>query len=506
MRPPHFAIKFMANRNKKRILYYQNNSQKVQELLLLKIIKLFKKTALGEKFKLSSIHNISDFNNIIPITVDTDYDEHSKVLKESNPPNWVQAGKLKYLARTSGSTAASKYIYYTDDLVKNFKRYSTNLFFHFSSIVNRYDLLDQNVLVSPANPNSEDNDQGIIIGYAAGIMTMLAPKFSRKIVKPSLEILSLPTLGDKVAAMAKESTPLDIRSFSSVPSFALAILEGIFTEAKAMGMNPKTIKDIWPNFSIYMYSGSSVAPYEKKLRKYLGDDIPLLEIYSATESPIAYQYGLKKNELILDLDSAYFQFQVAGSNLDSTRLGVHEVETGVQYRLLMTTYGGLMCYRIGDIIEFTDAKKCLIKVIGREKEELNIAGTERLSLEVVRDILNSGCDKFQISYDLFFLAPYYDDNEEKGYHWCLETEQADQDKLNLLATFLDQETIKRNSGYKLSRDSNSRLTIPKVTALKPGSIDQYILNNKQFGQGKFLTIHNTVEEPNRFFDYYKVLI
>lgn len=501
MRPPHFIVKFLAKRNSNRVKHLWQNKQSSQEKLLLKILKGFKTTGLGDKFHLNEVHSVEDFNRLVQVTTDLDYEEHSERLKKENPINWVQKGKLKYLAKTSGSTAASKYIYYTDSLIKNFKRFSTNLLFHFCDTVGRYDVLDKNVLVSPANPKSESNNNGLTIGYATGLMTTLAPKFSRKIVRPSHEILYLETVEEKIEAMAKEAVALDIRSFSCVPSFAIAVLEGVFVEAKARGIKAETIRDIWPNFIMYIYSGSALGSYEQKLKGYLGEDVPFFEVYSATETPIAYQYKSKAGELILDLDSAFFQFQTVGSSLTSKRLGVQDVKVGTAYRILMTTYGGLMSYRIGDIVEFLDTEKAIIKVVGREKEEVTIAGPERMSLDLVKEVLNKASTKFNIKYSLFFLCPYYSESKEKGYHWCLETDDTNQDVLDEMAVFLDTETIKINSGYERSRDSNSRLTKPKVSAIKPGSIDDYIYNNKQFGQGKFLTIHNEIDEPNRFFSY-----
>jgi hypothetical protein len=182
--------------------------------------------------------------------------------------------------------------------------------------------------------------------------------------------LYLDTVEEKIEAMAKEAIELDIRSFSCVPSFAIAVLEGLFVEARARGIKAETIRDIWPNFIMYIYSGSALGSYEKKLKKYLGDDVPFFEVYSATETPIAYQYKSKPGELILDLDSAFFQFQKAGSDIKSKRIGVQDVEQNTAYRILMTTYGGLMSYRIGDIIEFVDTEKAIIKVLGREKKKL----------------------------------------------------------------------------------------------------------------------------------------
>ena len=121
-----------------------------------------------------------------------------------------------------------------------------------------------------------------------------------------------------------------------------------------------------------------------------------------------------------------------------------------------------------------------------------------------RKILKNCCLEHHIDYEMFFLCPFITKEEETGYHWCLETNETDQSKLDALAEFLDNETIRLNSGYKLSRNSNSRLIKARVSRVPLGSIDEYILGSKQFGQGKFLTIHNSLEEPKKFFEFHKL--
>ncbi|EQC51182.1 GH3 auxin-responsive promoter family protein [Bacteriovorax sp. DB6_IX] len=140
---------------KKKIKQLSENIEEVQSKILFEILDYFDGTELAKQFDLSKVKTIDDFNKIVPITTDLDYQELLDHLRANNFANTIQRGKLKYLAKTSGSTKKSKYIPYTDKLIKNFRRFSTNIIFHFSYINDRYDILDQNILVSPANPITE---------------------------------------------------------------------------------------------------------------------------------------------------------------------------------------------------------------------------------------------------------------------------------------------------------------------------------------------------------------
>ncbi|MEE2671293.1 MAG: GH3 auxin-responsive promoter family protein [Bdellovibrionota bacterium] len=497
MRPPSLAIKYLAKKHARKLEEIQNNPSLTQKKVLDNIKEIFSQTKWDSKFRISEISSPRALAEEFKNTSDTDYDDMILKIREQNTPGAIQQGPLEYMAKTSGSTAKSKYIPYPKSLIKNFQRFSFETFLHFSHSRAVYNLMQGYLLVSPSNLTTERNDCGIHIGTGTGIMTSLAPKFTRSIVRPSLKNLNHNSFEEKIDAMVKEAINLDIRSFTCAPAFAVPILEHLFNEAQKSKREVKDILDIWPNLKFYSFSGSSVIPYERTLRSFLGDKIPFLEIYSATESPIAYQYDPNRpGELYLDLESCFFLFQKEGTQNDSRRFNISELEVGSRYRLLITTYGGLINYELGDIIEVTSLKPVLIKIIGREKEEANIAGTERLSLATIREHLNWVFDKYGLSIDQYFLSSYTDDDGKIGYLWTFET---DQTISNDLISDLDTNLMKLNSGYKASRDSDVRLRPPKVITIPKDSIRRYILEHKSFGQGKFLVVHNDNKDVDLFF-------
>lgn len=502
MRPPKFLIKLMAYNHARKLEKRIKNPIKTQRTTLKRILASFKSTQIAHKYDLEKIKNIEDLKTHIKVTADTDITDITDEILKTNKYGIMQIGPLKYMAKTSGSTNKPKYIPYTSLLIKNFQRFSFEVFLHFSYLNKRFDIMEGNVLVGPSNLQTEDNEVGLHIGTGTGIMTSLAPKFSKKIVKPSLENLQHKSYEDKLQSIVDEAYPLDIRSFTCAPAFAVPILEKLFEKAKENGQNPTSLKDIWPNLAMYSYSGSTIAPYKDKINSFLKEQVPYLEIYSSTESPLAYQYSVEKpNELLLDLESSFYLFQEAGSKLNSKLFDISEVEVGKKYSLILTTYGGLFNYRIGDIIEFTSLTPPLIKIIGREKEESNIAGTERLSLEIIKQHMKNIEQRFSLKIARFFLCSYTNDHEKLGYHWCFELENFDETKTSSLLKELDEGLYSLNSGYKGSRDSEIRLTKPKLSIVPVGSVDKYVFETKQFGQGKFLTIHNKNNDTDKFFSY-----
>jgi len=106
----------------------------VQTNVLMQIVSNNKNTHFGQQNNFNAIHSIEDFQAHVPLCDYEDYLPYiSKIMKGEE--NILTQGKLNYLALTSGTSSASKYIPYNDQL--------KNAFSHAISIW-IYDLLSNN--------------------------------------------------------------------------------------------------------------------------------------------------------------------------------------------------------------------------------------------------------------------------------------------------------------------------------------------------------------------------
>jgi hypothetical protein len=286
--------------------------------------------------------------------------------------------------------------------------------------------------------------------------------------------------------------PLDIRAMTGVPLFALQIAERLLAVAREQGRAARTIQELWPNLMVYYWSGSPITMYESRLRALFGPDVPFRELYTCTESPLGYQYRLGEPGLLLDLENTYFEFQPADAPLDAPRLGLHEVRTGVPYRTLITTWGGLFAYRLGDLVEFVSVDPPLVRVGVREKDEISL-GYEHIQLDVVRQALDAACAATGASARNFFLGPAATPaGERQAYHWYVEFDAAPADA-EAFRQALDQGLVERHPFYAGMRENDVVLLPPRLTTLPPGTIDRHVLDTRQFGQGKFLHLYSKRE-------------
>src|SRR3546814_10022879 len=106
----------------------------------------------------------------------------------------------------------------------------------------------------------------------------------------------------------------------------------------------KEIKDIFPDFSLFVYGGVNFEPYRLKLEQSIGKKIDAIETYPASEGFIAFQDSRGEEGMLLNLDAGiFYEFIPAEEyfNDQPTRLSLEEVETDKNYALILNTDAGL---------------------------------------------------------------------------------------------------------------------------------------------------------------------
>ncbi|EQC47748.1 GH3 auxin-responsive promoter family protein [Bacteriovorax sp. Seq25_V] len=482
-------LKYINKKKNKRIEAFTQRPLQVQEKLCKDIFSYFKGTLFEKEFRLDKIKSLEDLKRF-PVTDATILKPFIDEIKKNNRPGIITRDKIKYIAQTGGSTGAHKYIPYPKKLIKSFQNFQLKTAAHSCEYINDFNILDKGLLVNPATLVTEEND-GVTIGMATGIMTKLAPSFSRKGVYPSIDILKISDTNEKISRIKEEVLHKDIHGFSSPPSFAIPILE-------AMLGDKERITDIWKNFKIYIWSGSPLRNYRQRIKEIIGD-IPTFEVYSATESAVAFQYK-EEGKLLVDLDMSVFLFQEVGSSLDSPKLTITELEKGKRYRILFTTYAGLINYNVGDAIELLEHNPPIIRILGREKEDVTIGGAERIKLEDIHKIIDLVAKEESLQVSNFFLSAYENESQKKGYRWYFEFSHNEVDA-NRFLDKLEATLASKALNYSYMRKGSARLLPPKIEIGKQGSLDRFLSERKVFAQGKILQIYNDIDAAAPIWDF-----
>ena len=206
-----------------------------------------------------------------------------------------------------------------------------------------------------------------------------------------------------------------------------------------------------------------------------------LETYNASEGFFGIQDDPDDSSMLLMLDyGVYYEFMPV-SELGNTKprtLLLEEVETGVNYALIISTNGGLWRYMIGDTIMFTSTSPYKFKITGRTKLYINAFG-EELIIDNATQALSQTCKETGAQVYEFTAAPIFMDGGKKGAHeWLIEFETPPANPEHF-AELLDRELQKLNSDYEAKRLlSLERL---KLHIARPGLFNEWLKEKGKLG-------------------------
>jgi hypothetical protein len=364
------------------------NPGKFQSNLFRKLIKSGSKTQFGRDHQFDEIQNHTDFTQRVPIR---DYEELkpyiNEILKGKKDVLWP--GLPAYLAKTSGTTSGVKYIPITKDSIPNHINSARNALLSYVNETGNSTFLDKKLIFLSGSPTLTYTS-GIPTGRLSGIVNHLIPTYLKSNQLPSYPTNCLEDWEQKIDQIVLETENQDLSLISGIPPWVQMYFD------KLVSRKGKSIKDVFPNFSLFVYGGVSFDPYQKKLYETIGKTIDSIETYPASEGFIAYQDSqASKGLLLLSNSGIFFEFIAASDffNESRKRLTLEEVEIGVNYAVILNSNAGLWGYAIGDTVKFLSTYPHRIIVTGRIKHFISAFG-EHVIGEEVEKAMTLTCQKF----------------------------------------------------------------------------------------------------------------
>ncbi|HZV71827.1 MAG TPA: GH3 auxin-responsive promoter family protein [Saprospiraceae bacterium] len=481
------VIGAFANRTRRRIESDAMNAPRHQLETFNELIHHGASTQFGNEHHFNFIKDHKSFSKQVPIR---DYEDiriyMDKIIKGEENVLWP--GKPLYLAKTSGTTSGVKYIPITRESIPNHIGNARNALFNITSRLKLKNLFDGKLLFLSGSPELEETG-GIPTGRLSGIVNHWFPAWLRTNQMPSYETNCIEDWETKVDRIARETLQQDLRVISGIPPWVQMYYERILEIS-----GKKTIKEVFPNFQLFVYGGVNFEPYRFQLEKLTGGPIPGLETYPASEGFIAFQDLENAAEgLLMQCHAGIFFEFVPVSELNSSnpiRLTLPEVEVGVDYALIISTNAGLWAYNIGDTIEFISTAPPRIKVTGRIKHFISAFGEHVIAKEV-EESLRLAVSKNPCLVNEFTVAPQVNPGEgQKPYHeWWIEF-QKEPDDMNSFTQDLDDAMVNQNLYYKDLIDG--KILQPLIVrSLPQGSFTAYMHSiGKLGGQNKVPRLGN----------------
>jgi hypothetical protein len=380
------------------------------------IIKKAAHTQFGKDHDFRSIRSVKDFQDRVPIR---DYEALSPYVKMilDGKSDILWPGKPVYFAKTSGTTSGTKYIPITKDSIPNHINSARNAILSYIHETGNAKFIDGKLIFLSGSPIL-DQKAGIYTGRLSGIVNHHVPGYLRTNQMPSYETNCIEDWEEKLEKIIDETLTQNMSLISGIPPWVQMYFDRI------MERTGKKIKDVFPDFSMFIYGGVNFEPYRAKLFESIGKKIDSIETYPASEGFIAYQDTQESEGLLMLLKSGiFFEFIPADEyfNDSPTRLTIEEVKLGVNYAVIINSNAGLWGYSIGDTVKFVSKSPYRVLVTGRIKHFISAFG-EHVIGEEVEKAMKYAAEKFpEVETIEFTVAPQVTPTEGLPLHeWYIE--------------------------------------------------------------------------------------
>jgi hypothetical protein len=480
-----FIAKQFAQYIRKKINRENENAVKIQQKIMLQLLNKAAKTEFGRAHNFSTIKTYEAFKNNIPIC---DYEQIKPYidLAISGKPNILWPGKPLYWSKTSGTTSGVKYIPITKESIPFHINSARNALLCYIAETGNADFLNGKLIFLSGSPKLEEKN-GIPTGRLSGIVNHHVPKYLRRNQMPSYATNCIEDWEQKVDKIIEETKFENMTLISGIPPWVQMYFDRLVKQFN------KPIKDVFKNFSLFVYGGVNFEPYRAKLEATIGKKVDAIETYPASEGFIAFQDKQHDRGLLLLVNNGiFYEFIPADEffNDNPTRVWLKDVELNKNYVIILNTNAGLFGYNIGDTIKFVSLNPYKIVVTGRIKHFISAFG-EHVIGEEVEFALLSVAKKHNIEITEFTVAPQI--NPPEGglpYHeWFIEFEH-EPDDIFAFAKEVDEALQQKNIYYK-DLIAGGILKTLVIRSLPKGAFINYMKSiGKLGGQNKVPRLSN----------------
>ena len=490
-------LKPFARRTARRIARWSGDALGAQDAVFQRLIKKGSKTAFGHEHRFEKIENQDDFKSQVPIR---DYEALSPWIEriKKGELDVLWPGRPKYFAKTSGTTSGIKYIPLTKDSMPNHFGTARMALFNHAAHTGRADWMDGKLIFLSGSPILELVGN-IPTGRLSGIVNHEIPTWLRRSQMPTLETNCIEEWEGKLDAIVNETLEEDMRLISGIPPWIQMYYERLLERTEK-----KYVKDVFPNFNMFVYGGVNFEPYRAGLESLVGKKIDTLETYPASEGFIAFQDQPDERGLLLNVKSGiFFEFVPADEiyNANPTRLNLKDVEMGINYAIILSTSAGLWGYNIGDTVEFVSLNPYRIIVTGRVKHFISAFGEHVIGKEVDEAML-AVANILGVNIVEFTVAPQVSPPKGKlpFHEWFVEFEKIPE-SINQFAHLLDEQMTRQNIYYADLIQGNILQPL-KVRPLQKDAFRNYMKSQgKLGGQNKVPRLSNDRKIAEALADY-----
>lgn len=464
---------------------WSSRPEHTQQQIFHSLIQRAKHTRFGKDHRFEQIRDHQTYCEWVPVR---DYEGLNPYIQQvvKGEKDILWPGKPLYFAKTSGTTSGVKYIPITKDSIPYHIAAARDALLNYVHRTGKSDFLDRKLMFLSGSPEI-DQKNGIYIGRLSGIVNHHVPSYLRTNQMPSYATNCIEDWETKLDTIVEETLQRDMGLISGIPPWVQMYFDRI------QARTGKTISEVFPHFSLFVYGGVNFEPYKSRLFESIGKRIDSIETYPASEGFIAFQDASEEEGLLLLLNSGiFYEFIPVEHYFDPQppRLTIGQVELGRNYAVVMSTNAGLWSYSIGDTVKFVSTHPYRLIVTGRIKHFISAFGEHVIGEEVEKAMKEAQRLHPEVEVTEFTVAPLVSQEKGQSYHeWLVEFAKAPADPAAFVAD-LDRAMAKLNIYYDDLITGNILRSLV-LTPLKQGAFIHYMKTlGKLGGQNKVPRLAN----------------
>ena len=463
----------------------------VQERLLRRLVETHANTRFGRDHGLSQVRTYEDFRAAVPVR---DYEQLRPYLQpvydgdlEAMFPRGTQ---IHMFAVTSGTTGQPKHIPITRQALEDYRR-GWNVF-GYKLLCDHDDAWLRPILQVSSPAIESHSPTGIPCGAISGMLGLVQKRIVRRMYVAPPAVTNIADPQAKYYTLMRLGMPRDVALLSTAnPSTVIKLLttaqhhiEPLLRDLRDGTLTPPgevpaalarslplrrhgdlvkriehgmardgrlRISHFWRLSVLTHWTGGTLGLYLPQVKQ-LAEGVPIRDVgLLASEGRFSVPFLDGTAAGVADITSSFFEFVPAEHEGMSKPIayGMHELEAGREYFLVLTNFAGLWRYNIQDRIRVTGwmGQTPLIEFLSKGSHTASITG-EKLTEHQVVEAVAQATAALGLRVQHFLAQGHFAD--PPYYHLAVDLQS---ERLDLLAAAVDAALQKLNVEYGVKRFS-----------------------------------------------------
>lgn len=445
-------------------------------------------TRFGRAHGFGAIRDPADFARAVPLRDwqafwDEWWRDDFPVLSDATWP-----GRIPFFAETSGTTSGiTKHIPVSRAMLRANRRAALDMVLNHLRRRPASGFFGGQGLILGGTTALTELAPGVRSGDLSGIVASTMPLWTRGRTLPSTATALATDWDDKLARIVEEALGRDVRSISGTASWLLVLFERLLAADRARGGHAASLAELFPRLELVIHGGVGFGPYRARFAALLGDGPRPQEVYAASEGFIAYADGPPEDPglRVLADNGIFFEFvpQEELGRDAPTRHWAADVETGLDYAIVLSTNAGLFAYVLGDLVRVVSREPLRLVVTGRTAHFLSAFGEHVSGGELDRAVAAAAAATglAVAEYTVAVIPP--DASDARGGHLFVvetatpptpETEAA-------FAAAVDRHLAAGNADYAAHRGGDAGMRPPTLRLLPEGRFAAWMRRRGKLG-------------------------